>query len=89
MKNKRIVHIMIFLVLAVVSAFALSACNTNSAADPKEELQNIYGNTEYRITFNTEPSTDVIEPVYYSAVSMPTVSTLPTPKRVGYVFSGW
>ncbi len=49
-------------------------------------MENVYGDTEYTISFVAEDADAPVADMTYTAKSMP---ALPTPTRVGYVFSGW
>ena len=80
-------NIYAFLCMFLVSimAIALVGCS-NAYTDPKDVIRDQYGNNEYTISFSTNGLDVPLDDISYTANKMP---TLPTPARVGYVFSGW
>lgn len=64
----------------------LAGCSSQSASSPQDVIKDYYGNQEYTISFYSDGLDTPIADITYSANSMP---TLPTPTRVGYIFSGW
>lgn len=71
--------------LILVAAFSCFGC-ASGVRDPKDAIKEEYGNTEFTISFNTNGLDEPISDISYTANKMP---VLPTPTRVGYVFSGW
>ncbi len=63
-----------------------AGCSTNTSGSPQDVIKDAYGNRQFRISFNSEGLDSPIADITYSADSMP---ALPTPERVGYIFSGW
>lgn len=57
-----------------------------SSDDPYSAIKDKFGTQEFTVTFNSENLSEPIDDITYTAYNMP---TLPTPKRVGYVFDGW
>lgn len=84
MKRKRILAIVFALIAALSLAFA--GCSSQSATTPQEVIKDAYGNQQFKISFNSEGLDTPIADMTYTAESMP---ALPTPERVGYIFSGW
>ena len=73
------------MILVSIMAIALVGCS-NAYTDPKDAIRDQYGNNEYTISFSTNGLDVPLDDISYTANKMP---TLPTPARVGYVFSGW
>ena len=84
MKKKSILAILI--AVLCFSAVCFTACSSYDGQTPQEILENVYGDTEYTISFVAEDADAPVADMTYTAKSMP---ALPTPTRVGYVFSGW
>ncbi len=84
MKRKRILAIVFALIAALSMAFA--GCSSQSATTPQDVIKDAYGNQQFKISFNSEGLDTPIADMTYTAESMP---ALPTPERVGYIFSGW
>lgn len=84
MKRKRILIIVLALIAALSMAFA--GCSSQSATTPQDVIKDAYGNQQFKISFNSEGLDTPIADMTYTAESMP---ALPTPERVGYIFSGW
>lgn len=76
------------LLIAVLICTAFTGCSTNSDANktPQDYIMDAYGNTTYTISFSQEDLDKPLDSITYSAKKMP---TLPTPGKVGYIFSGW
>ena len=85
MKVKKIIVLAIFTILAAV---LLVGCSTSEDAElsPMEAIQKEYGYTEFKISFNSESLDEPLSDMTYTAYHMP---LLPTPERVGFIFSGW
>ncbi len=81
-KTRRIFLVVVF---ALAACLCLAACSA-AADDPIDLIRDTYGDTEYSISFNSEDMDEAIEPVQYTANSVP---KLPTPTRLGYIFEGW
>lgn len=84
MKRKRILAIVFALIAALSMVFA--GCSSQSASTPQDVIKDAYGNQQFKISFNSEGLDAPIADMTYTAESMP---ALPTPERVGYIFSGW
>lgn len=84
MKKKSILAILI--TVLCFSAVCFTACSSYDGQTPQDILENVYGDTEYTISFVAEDADAPVADMTYTAKSMP---ALPTPTRVGYVFSGW
>ena len=84
LKRKRILAIVFALIAALSMAFA--GCSSQSASTPQDVIKDAYGNQQFKISFNSEGLDTPIADMTYTAESMP---ALPTPERVGYIFSGW
>lgn len=84
MKKKSILAILI--AVLCFSAVCFTACSGFDGQTPQDILENAYGDTEYTISFVAEDADAPVADMTYTAKSMP---ALPTPTRVGYVFSGW
>lgn len=84
MKKKSILAILI--TVLCFSAVCFTACSGYDGQTPQDILENVYGDTEYTISFVAEDADAPVADMTYTAKSMP---ILPTPTRVGYVFSGW
>lgn len=84
MKKKSILAILI--AVLCFSAVCFTACSGFDGQTPQDILENVYGDTEYTISFVAEDADAPVADMTYTAKSMP---ALPTPTRVGYVFSGW
>ena len=84
MKKKSILAILI--AVLCLSSVCFTACSGYNGQTPQDILENVYGDTEYTISFVAEDADAPVADMTYTAKSMP---TLPTPTRVGYVFSGW
>lgn len=84
MKKKSILAILI--AVLCFSAVCFTACSGYDGQTPQDILENAYGDTEYTISFVAEDADAPVADMTYTAKSMP---ALPTPTRVGYVFSGW
>ena len=84
MKKKQILAILFALVAAL--SVILAGCSAQSAKTPQEVIKNAYGNRQFKISFHSEGLEVPLADVIYTAESMP---KLPTPERVGYLFSGW
>lgn len=64
---------------------ALCACNSKSS-NPIDVIKDHYGDTQFKISFNSEGLAEPLSDVIYSANNIP---KLPTPNKVGYRFAGW
>lgn len=84
MKKKSILAILI--TVLCLSTVCFTACSSYDGQTPQDILENVYGDTEYTISFVAEDADAPVADMTYTAKSMP---ILPTPTRVGYVFSGW
>lgn len=84
MKKKSILAILI--AVLCLSSVCFTACSSYDGQTPQDILENVYGDTEYTISFVAEDADAPVADMTYTAKSMP---ALPTPTRVGYVFSGW
>lgn len=84
MKKKSILAILI--AVLCLSTVCFTACSGYGGQTPQDILENVYGDTEYTISFVAEDADAPVADMTYTAKSMP---ALPTPTRVGYVFSGW
>ena len=84
MKKKSILAILI--AVLCLSTVCFTACSGYNGQTPQDILENVYGDTEYTISFVAEDADAPVADMTYTAKSMP---ALPTPTRVGYVFSGW
>ena len=86
MKKKVIVRLTAVLA-ALFCVFGAAGCAaTVIPSDPKDAIIDKYGNTQFKITFDSKDLASPLSDMYYSANSMP---VLPTPEKVGYVFAGW
>mgnify|MGYP002747344606 FL=1 len=86
MKKKVIVRLTAWLA-ALFCVFGAAGCATAVIpSDPKDAIIDKYGNTQFKITFDSKDLASPLSDMYYSANSMP---VLPTPEKVGYVFAGW
>ena len=84
MKKKSILAILI--AVLCLSSVCFTACSGYNGQTPQDILENVYGDTEYTISFVAEDADAPVADMTYTAKNMP---TLPVPTRVGYVFSGW
>ncbi len=84
MKKKSILAILI--AVLCLSSVCFTACSGYDGQTPQDILENVYGDTEYTISFVAEDADAPVADMTYTAKNMP---TLPVPTRVGYVFSGW
>lgn len=88
--KKRPLILILLIAFALSLTGALSGCSalsgTSGVQDPYAAIKEAYGTQEFTITFNSENLSEPIDEMTYTAYNMP---TLPTPKRVGYVFDGW
>lgn len=76
----------IFLLL-IFCIFTLAGCSdSNSKKSPVDLIKEQYGDEEYKISFSSEGLDTPLNDLAYTAKNIP---TLPTPQRVGYIFSGW
>lgn len=82
---KRTLLVLLSMILFVCAAFT-GCTTTKSERDPKDVISEAYGNSQFTISFNAGDLSQPIDDLTYSANSMP---TLPTPEKVGYIFSGW
>ena len=86
MKKKVIVRLTAGLA-ALFCVFGAAGCAAAVIpSDPKDAIIDKYGNTQFKITFDSKDLASPLSDMYYSANSMP---VLPTPEKVGYVFAGW
>lgn len=83
--KKTFIKILI-LILCAFNLCALSGCGKNNTKNPQDAIIDAYGDKEYKISFSSEELEEPLEDLTYTAKSIP---TLPTPQKVGYVFSGW
>ena len=85
MKVKKII---VFAIFTILASILLVGCSTskNTQLSPVEAVQEAYGSTEFKISFHSQNLEKPISDMTYTAHHMP---LLPTPERVGYVFSGW
>lgn len=84
MKKKSILAILV--AVLCVSAVCSTACSGYSGQTPQDIIKDAYGDNEYTVSFVADDADAPVADLTYTAKSMP---TLPTPTRVGYVFSGW
>lgn len=76
-------------ILTAVISFAsvfLAACGSAAVKSPQEAIAGVYGDREFTVSFAAGNADSPVADVTYTANSMP---VLPTPARVGYIFSGW
>ena len=86
MKKKVIVRLTAGLA-ALFCVFGAAGCAAAVIpSDPKDAIIDKYGNTQFKITFDSKDLASPLSDMYYSANGMP---VLPTPEKVGYVFAGW
>lgn len=83
--KKRALGIIISLILCF-SVGIFAACNSNEALTPQQLIQQVYGDTQFKISFSSDELDTPISDMYYTANNIP---KLPTPVKTGYVFSGW
>lgn len=84
---KKFLALLFATVTAATFCFAAGGCSSSdSADDPIKIVQNQYGNEEFTISFSTNGLDTPVDSITYTSYKMP---ALPTPTRVGYVFSGW
>lgn len=89
MKTKKIfifALLLIFALSTVLSGCSSSMFGNNDGKTPQEIIEDVYGNQQFKISFQSEGLEKPLEDMMYSAQSMP---VLPTPERVGYIFEGW
>lgn len=88
--NKKPAFIILLAAFAISLLMAFAGCSlsgrSTDSSDPYAIIKEAYGTQEFTITFNSENLSEPIDDITYTAYNMP---TLPTPKRVGYVFDGW
>ena len=86
-KNNKIIKNLIIGTGLLFVSLMLTGCNGLSQNDlsPEKVIKDAYGNNAYKITFDTNGA-EPINDIEYTASYMP---TLPTPVKVGYIFSGW
>ena len=72
--------------LTVCLLFAGCSAFSKTSEDPREVIQDAYGDQQYIIYFNSQGLETPISSLYYTASYIP---KLPIPKKVGYVFAGW
>ena len=73
MKKKRLFCIVI--AIFAVMCMVFSACSS-AFDDPKQLIRDTYGDTEFTISFNSAGMDEALDPVQYTANSVP---KLPTP----------
>lgn len=78
--------IAIFTAVLCACSVCLTACGDNEGKTPQDIIASVYGDGEYTISFVAEDADAPVADVTYTAKKMP---ALPTPTRVGYIFSGW
>lgn len=83
--KKSIRGVLCLILVSIIAVFVVG-CSGNENTDPKDAIRDQYGNNEYTISFSTNGLDAPLDDISYTANKMP---TLPTPARVGYVFSGW
>lgn len=82
MKKKIVLSILICILLSA----CLMACSSYGGKTPQDIIAGIFGDQEYTVSFVAEDADAPVADVTYTAKKMP---VLPTPARVGYLFSGW
>lgn len=88
MKKKVLLTILSVLFLSCLAG-AFAGCSVFSGTgrhDPYEAIKEAYGTQEFTISFHSDNLSEPLDDMSYTAYNMP---SLPTPKRVGYVFDGW
>lgn len=77
----------IIVFLSIIGLFCVASCaRINSPKTPIDAIKDVYGDEQFKISFYAESLEEPIADIYYSANNMP---ILPTPEKVGYIFSGW
>lgn len=77
----------ILLFLLAAGFILLAGCtDSGSRKNPADLIKEQYGDEEYKISFSSDGLDTPLNDLSYTAKSIP---TLPTPQRVGYIFSGW
>lgn len=86
MKLKKIIVLAIFMILvsAILTGCGIGSGDTRLSAI--EAIKKEYGSSEFKISFNSESLDEPLSDMTYTADNMP---YLPTPERVGFIFSGW
>ncbi len=76
------------LILTVLSCLLFAGCSMSSSDEktPQQLIADGYGNNTYNISFSSDGLDEPIRDMIYTAGNMP---KLPTPEKVGYIFSGW
>lgn len=79
---------MCIITFLLLSCALFSGCSIaqNTDKTPQQLITDGYGNNTYNISFSSEGLDEPIRDMTYTANSMP---KLPTPEKVGYIFSGW
>lgn len=86
-KMKKKFLLTIFVAIFCLAFVFLAACSGSySGKSPQDVIAGVYGDTEYTVSFVAEDADVPVADVTYTANKMP---VLPTPTRVGYIFSGW
>lgn len=79
--------IILLLLCGIMICAVFTGCSQNSTSvSPQDAIADAYGDTEYKISFMSEGLSTPIESITYTANKMP---VLPTPEKIGYIFSGW
>lgn len=81
-KKKLLLCLFIFFLLLPI----FSGCKSDNTKTPREHIEKIYHNKQFKISFNSQSLTKPLESVNYSAKLIP---ELPVPEKLGYIFSGW
>ncbi len=79
--------IILLLLCGVLLCAVLTGCGSNSGKkSPQQAIEDAYDDAEFTVSFMSEGLNDPIESITYTASNMP---KLPTPEKIGYIFSGW
>lgn len=77
----------ILLLCLILACVGLAGCSSEqSNVSPQDAIKKVYGNSEFRISFNANGLDAPLDDITYSAYKIP---ALPTPERIGYIFAGW
>ncbi len=82
---KKTGKLLLILAVFLMCGIILVACS-DVVKTPSELIKDVYGNTEFTLSFSAEGIEEPIADIKYTANSMP---SLPTPQRLGYIFGGW
>lgn len=76
----------LLLCVIMLCTFFTGCSYENKTNTPQDVIENTYGNQEFQISFMSEGLSAPLDSITYTANSIP---KLPTPKKIGYIFSGW